>query len=343
MGTRSPLEKVPPLRTLADEAIARDGEISSLSEDQLVAGIEELRGRRNAVVLAHNYQIPIIQDIADFVGDSLQLAQQAAGTAADVIVFCGVHFMAETAAIICPGKKVLIPDPEAGCSLAESVTAGDVKRLRSEHPGAVFVAYVNTDAAVKAEVDWCCTSSNAVAVIEAIPPDREIVFLPDQYLGRYAAWRTGRRLHIWNGECHVHASIRLEDLEGRLAEHPGAHVLLHPECGCIAAVLDRLSDGSLPAERVFIASTGAMISHAQSCRASADVVGTEVGILHPLTRVGAGKQFVPARPDAVCSYMKAITLAKLYRSLRDEVHEVRVPEEIAARARASIERMLAVG
>ena len=224
-----------------------DVEIAGLDDAGLVAGIERLRRERNAVVLAHNYQIPPIQDLADYVGDSLQLAQQAAATTAEVIVFCGVHFMAETAAIISPDKRVLIPDLDAGCSLAQSVTADDVRRWRQDHPGAVVVAYVNTDADVKAEADYCCTSANAVKVIAAIPADREILFLPDQFLGRYIQHETGRHLHLWMGECHVHAAIRPEDVDTLLRDHPGAHLLLHPECSCVSQCLGRLAEGDLPA------------------------------------------------------------------------------------------------
>ena len=339
---RSPLVKVPPLHTVADDAITADAAITDMTDDELVAGIHQLRRDRNAVILAHNYQIPAVQDLADFVGDSLQLAQEAAATAADVIACCGVHFMAETAAILCPTKRVLIPDPEAGCSLAQSVTAADVRAWRREHPDAVVVAYVNTDAAVKAEVDYCCTSSNAVQVVSAIPEQREILFLPDQFLGLYIEHVTGRRLHLWLGECHVHASIRPEDIDALMAQYPDADLLLHPECGCVSQCLWRLAEGDLPVERTLVLSTGGMVRHARECTAAVDLVGTEVGMLHRLRKENPAKRFVPLREDAVCSYMKTITLPKLYRALRDDVYEVRVPEPIAHRARRAIERMVAV-
>jgi quinolinate synthase len=338
----SPLVTVPPLHTGADDAVGVDAEILHLDDAALVAGIGQLRRERNAVVLAHNYQLPAIQDLADFVGDSLQLAQQAATTSADVIVFCGVRFMAETAAIISPAKTVLIPDPEAGCSLAQSVTAADVRAWRDEHPGAVAVAYVNTDAEVKAEVDYCCTSANAVDIVAAIPSDREILFLPDQHLGRYVEHRTGRPMHLWPGECHVHAAIGLDDVNDVVARHPDADLLLHPECGCVSEDLWRLAEHGARSDRTFVLSTGGMVRHATSCQAAVDLVGTEVGMLHRLRQANPTTDFVPVRDDAVCSYMKTITLPKLYRALRDLVYEVRVPEAVATRACASIERMLAI-
>lgn len=339
----SALERVPLLHTREDDVVAADPEIAALDDVELVDGINRLRRERNAVVLAHNYQIPAIQDLADFVGDSLQLAHEAARSDAELILFCGVHFMAETAAITCPDKRVLIPDSEAGCSLAASVTAADVRRWRAEHPGAVVVAYVNTDATVKAEVDYCCTSSNAVQVVEAIPEDREILFLPDQFLGLYVQRRTGRSMRLWLGECHVHASIRPEDVDALMQRYPDADLLLHPECGCVSQCLWRLAEGDLPADRTLVLSTGGMVRHARECTAPVDLVGTEVGMLHRLHKENADKAFIPLREDAVCAYMKAITLAKLYRSLRDDVHEVSVPPDIADRARAAVDRMLAIG
>jgi quinolinate synthase len=338
---RSPLRRVPPLHTAADAAVAADPEIAGMCETDLVEAVNRLRAQRDAVILAHNYQIPAIQDLADFVGDSLQLAQQASATDASLIVFCGVHFMAETAALICPDKRVLIPDPAAGCSLAESVTADDVRRWRSEHPNGIVVAYVNTDAAVKAEVDVCCTSTNAVQVVAALPPDREVLFLPDQFLGLYVQRIIGRQLQLWLGECHVHAAIRAEDVNAMLARYPDADLLLHPECGCVSTCLWALAEGELPAERTHVLSTGGMVRHAHECPASVDLIGTEIGLLHRLRQENPTKKFVPLRRDAICSYMKAITLPKLYLSLRDDVHPVTVPAEIAVRARAAIDRMLA--
>jgi quinolinate synthase len=336
----SPLRRVPPLHTAAGRAVDTDAEIARMSAPELLDGIAVLRADRNAVILAHNYQIPAIQDLADFVGDSLQLSQQAATTDAGLIVFCGVHFMAETAAILCPAKRVLIPDPEASCSLAESVTADRVRAWKAEHPGATVVAYVNTDAAVKAEVDYCCTSSNARQVIDSIPMEQEILFLPDRFLGLYLQSVTGRRLHLWPGECHVHAAIGPADVDALFARHPGADLLLHPECGCVSQCLWRLAEGDLPAERTFVLSTGGMVAHARNCPRPVDLVGTETGMLHRLRQVNPAKTFVPLREDAVCSYMKTITVPKLYRALRDDVYPVTVPDPVARRARRAIDRML---
>lgn len=337
----SPLVAVPPLHTPADDAVEADPEIQAMDETELVAGVRRLRAARHAVLLAHNYQVPAVQDVADFVGDSLQLAQQAAVADAELLVLCGVHFMAETAALLNPERRVLTPEPSAGCSLAASVTAAAVRSWRAEHPGAVVVAYVNTDAEVKAEVDYCCTSANATQVVEAIPSDREILFLPDRFLGAYVRQRTGRHLTLWPGECHVHAAIGLEQVETLLARHPDAHLLLHPECGCVQDVLLHAVTGA-DGPRTFVLSTGGMSRHARRCRAAVDLVGTEVGMLHRLGSLNRSTSFVPVREDAVCSYMKATTLAKLYRALRDEVYEVSVPPAVAERARLPIERMLAV-
>jgi quinolinate synthase len=329
-------------RTDATRAVEEDDQIGRLGRTELLAGIERLRRERDAVVLAHNYQVPEVQDVADFVGDSLQLSQQAAATGASVIVFCGVHFMAETAAILCPDKQVLIPDLEAGCSLAATVTAAEVRAWRDEHPGAAVVAYVNTDAAVKAEADYCCTSSNAVDVVRSIPEGREVLFLPDMFLGLYVERMAGRKVHLWLGECHVHAGIRPEDVNAMLDRHPDADLLLHPECGCISSCLYAVAEGDLPAERTFVGGTGAMIAHARSCTAPVDLVGTEVGMLHRLRKEAPDRDFLPLRDDAVCEYMKTITLPKLYRSLRDLEYRVVVPDETAERARLAIERMMAV-
>jgi quinolinate synthase len=330
------------LDTEASRAVASDEEIARLDEAELLRRIDRLKRERRALLLAHNYQIPPIQDVADFVGDSLQLSQEAARTDAALIVFCGVHFMAETAAILCPDKTVLIPDAEAGCSLAAMATADQVRRWRAEHPGAVVVAYVNTAADVKAEVDYCCTSSNAVKVIEAIPRDREILFLPDFFLGLYVQRMSGRKLHLWMGECHVHAGIRPEDISAMWAEHPQADLLLHPECGCVSQCMFALAEGELPRERTFILGTGGMVRHARTCTAPVDLVATEVGLLHRLRRENPGKRFIPIREDAVCEYMKTITVPKLYRCLRDRVYEVHVAEPMATRARRAITRMLEI-
>jgi quinolinate synthase len=328
--------------TEATRAIEADAEIRELGDGDLVERIQALRRERDAVILAHNYQIPVIQDLADFVGDSLQLSQEAAKTGASRIVFCGVHFMAETAAILAPDKPVLIPDPEAGCSLASGVTAEDVQRWKADYPNAVVVSYVNTNADVKAESDYCCTSSNALAIVESIPEDREILFFPDMFLGAYIQSKTRRKLRLWLGECHVHAGIRPEHIREMMERHPDADLLLHPECGCVSQCMLALAEGDLPADRTHILSTGGMVRHARACRARADLVGTEVGLLYRLRKENPGKEFIPVREDAICEYMKTITLPKLYRSLRDLVYEVVVPKPIAARARAAIERMVAI-
>jgi quinolinate synthase len=307
-------------------------EIGTLREE-----VRELARTRNAVILAHNYQVPEVQDVADIVGDSLGLSRHAAATDAEVIVFCGVHFMAETAAIISPEKTVLIPDPDAGCSLAASITAADLRAWKAEHPGAVVVSYVNTTAEVKAESDYCCTSGNAQAVIEAIPADREILFLPDMYLGLWLERVTGRKLTIWLGECHVHAGIRPADIERWQAEAPDAELLVHPECGCASQAM------AFGNERTKILSTEGMVKFAQASPKERFLVATETGILHRLRREAPGKRFEPVREDAVCRFMKMITLEKVRDSLRDGKFEVTVEPETAARARGAIDRMLALG
>ena len=299
--------------------------------------IRKLARARDAVILAHNYQRPEVQDVADYVGDSLGLSQQAAATDAETIVFCGVHFMAETAAILCPEKTVLIPDLDAGCSLAASITAEQLRDWKSEHPGAVVVSYVNTTAEVKAESDYCCTSGNAQAVIEAIPPEQEILFLPDLFLGLWLERVTGRKLQIWLGECHVHAGIRPEDIERWQADAPDAELLVHPECGCASQAMAFAND------RTQILSTEKMIRFAKQSPRQRFLVATETGIIHRLQQEAPGKRFEPVRDDAVCKYMKMITLPKLRDALRELQPEVRVPAEIAARARVPIERMVAIG
>jgi len=303
----------------------------------LHAEIRALARERNAVLLAHNYQLPEVQDVADFVGDSLGLAREAAATGADEIVFCGVHFMAETAAIVCPGKTVLIPDPNAGCSLAASITAAELRAWKADHPGAVVVSYVNTTAEVKAESDYCCTSGNAQAVIEAIPRDREILFLPDLYLGLWLERVTGRKLRIWLGECHVHAGIRPADIERWTTEAPDAELLVHPECGCASQAM-AFANG-----RTKILSTEGMVRFARESERKRFLVATETGIIHRLEREAPGNRFEPVRGDAVCRFMKMITLEKVRDSLRDGKHVVTVEAEIAERARGAIDRMLALG
>jgi quinolinate synthase len=311
-------------------------------EAELMAEIADWKRRRRAVILAHNYQVGAVQDVADFVGDSLGLSRQAAQTAADVIVFCGVHFMAETASILSPDKTVLLPDPDAGCSLADTIDAERLRRWKAEHPGAVVVSYVNTSAEVKAESDYCCTSGNALKVVQAIPPDREILFLPDFFLGSWIQRVTGRRMHIWMGECHVHAGIHPERIGAVRQAHPDAELLVHPECGCTTSVLYYMEDGAIPREGAQVVSTEGMIQRAHASAAREFLVATETGILHRMRRDNPDKQFIPVSEDAVCPYMKKITLAKVRDALRDMRVEVRVPREMALRARAPIERMLAI-
>jgi quinolinate synthase len=308
--------------------------------------VRALARERDAVILAHNYQLPEIQDIADYVGDSLGLSQQAANADADTIVFCGVHFMAETASILCPEKRVLIPDPDAGCSLADSITAEQLREWKGRHPGAIVVMYVNTSAEVKAETDYCCTSANAVEVVEQIlhahGPDTEILFGPDMFLGAYVEKRIGRSLHVWDGECHVHAGIRPSDIAAVRAANPGADFLIHPECGCSTSVMEYVAAGDVEAEGVHMLSTGGMLRYAHEHHGGTAIVATETGMLHPLRRAAPDTDFIAANEAAHCRFMKMITLPKLRDALRDGVHEVRVPAEIADRARLAIERMVAI-
>jgi quinolinate synthase len=313
----------------------------------LSAEVRELARARDAVILAHNYQLPEIQDVADFVGDSLALSQQAARTQAATIAFCGVHFMAETASILSPERTVLIPDPDAGCSLSDSITAGQLAQWKAEHPGALVVMYVNTSAEVKALTDYCCTSANAVAVVRHIyatyGEDVEILFGPDMFLGAYVEREVGRRMHVWDGECHVHAGIRPADIDAARAAHPGAEFLIHPECGCTTSVMEYVAAGDVDAARVRMLSTGGMMRYAHEAAAGTSViVATEVGMLYPLRKAAPGVEFIAANPEASCRFMKMITLPKLRDALRDGVHEVAVPEEIAAAARLAIERMVAI-
>ena len=312
------------------------------------AEVRALAEERDAVILAHNYQVPEVQDIAHYVGDSLGLSRQAAASGESVIVFCGVHFMAETASILCPEKRVLIPDLDAGCSLADSITAQQLRAWKAEHPGAVVVMYVNTSAEVKAETDYCVTSSNAVKVVEHIyrehGDDTEILFGPDMFLGAYVEKRTGRRMHVWDGECHVHAGIRPSDIEEVRAAHPGADFLIHPECGCSTSVMEYVAAGDVDAAGVHMLSTGGMLDYAERAKPGGTaIVATETGMLHPLRQAAPDTEFIAANERASCRYMKMITLPKLRDSLRDLVHEVRVPPEIADRARIPIERMVAIG
>ena len=310
--------------------------------------VRELAAERNAVILAHNYQVPEVQQVADYVGDSLGLSQKAAVAGADTIAFCGVHFMAETASILSPDKTVLLPDKDAGCSLADSITADQLRQWKAENPGAIVVMYVNTTAEVKAETDYCVTSSNAVAVVEHIlrehGPDTDILFGPDMFLGAYVEKVVGRKLKVWVGECHVHAGIRPADIAAVRAENPGADFMIHPECGCSTSVMEYVASGDVDVENTHMLSTGGMIEHAKRSAADTFIVATETGMLHPLEEANPGKTFVPANRAAVCQYMKMITLTKLRDALlsEDDSYVVRVDPAIAERARIPIERMVAV-
>ena len=308
--------------------------------------VRALARERGAVILAHNYQLPEIQEIADYVGDSLGLSQQAAKADTELIVFCGVHFMAETASVLCPEKRVLIPDLEAGCSLADSISADQLLDWKARHPGAVVVMYVNTTAEVKAETDYCCTSANAVKVVEHIyrehGDDTEILFGPDMFLGAYVEKTLGRPMHVWDGECHVHAGIRPADIAAVRAAHPAADFLIHPECGCSTSVMEYVAAGDVSGEGIHMLSTGGMLRYAQDHRGGTAIVATETGMLHPLRQAAPDTEFIAANEAAHCRFMKMITLPKLRDALRDGVHEVKVPPEVADRARQPIERMVAI-
>jgi quinolinate synthase len=363
----------------AAEAVKDDltpAEIASLKDE-----VRALAKQRDAVILAHNYQVPEIQDVADYVGDSLGLSRQAAATDAAVIAFCGVHFMAETASVLCPEKTVLIPDLGAGCSLAASIDAEQLAAWRAEHPDGVVVMYVNTTAEVKALTDYCCTSANAVDVVRHIydtyGADTEILFGPDMWLGAYVEKQVGKPMHVWDGECHVHAGIRPADIEATRAAHPGADFLIHPECGCTTSVMEYVASGDISSEGVHMLSTGGMLGYAEhaesaiaggegtapgqveepglqgSSQAAAEnggpgkvreaIVATETGMLYPLQMAAPDVSFIAANPRAACVYMKMITLRKLRDALLEMKFEVRVPPEIAERARVPIDRMVAIG
>ncbi len=351
------------------------GSTPALSSEEIArmqAEVRALAAERGAVILAHNYQVPEVQDVADYVGDSLGLSRQAAAADGEVIVFCGVHFMAETASILCPEKTVLIPDLDAGCSLADSIDAGQLADWKAQYPQGVVVMYVNTTAEVKALTDYCCTSANAVDVVRHIyethGEDTEILFGPDMWLGAYVEKELGRRMHVWDGECHVHAGIRPADIEATRAAHPGADFLIHPECGCTTSVMEYVASGDVSADGVHMLSTGGMLKYAEAlervaggaaesvgapasspgngapqARPREAVVATEIGMLHPLRMAAPDVSFIPANPKASCKYMKMITLPKLRDALREMKYEVRVPEEIAVKARIPIDRMVALG
>jgi quinolinate synthase len=344
-------------------------EIADLQEE-----VRALAAERGALILAHNYQLPEVQDVADYVGDSLGLSRAAAAADGEVIVFCGVHFMAETASILCPDKTVLIPDLDAGCSLAESIDFDQLADWKAQYPDGVVVMYVNTTAEVKALTDYCCTSSNAVEVVRHIyathGPDTEILFGPDMWLGSYVEKELGKRMHVWDGECHVHAGIRPSDIDAIRAAHPGADFLIHPECGCSTSVMEYVAAGDVSAQGVHMLSTGGMLKYAKDAEHEAvaeeaaagqhadaeqdatgshvakrreAVVATEIGMLYPLRMAAPDIEFIPANAEAYCKYMRMITLPKLRDALREMQFEVRVPEDIATRARVPIDRMVALG
>jgi quinolinate synthase len=318
---------------------ATDPTIAALQDE-----IRQLAAERNAVVLAHNYERPEVQDVAHFVGDSLGLSREAAKTDAEVIVFCGVHFMAETAAVLSPKKTVLLPDLAAGCSLAATIDAEQLRLWKSEHPGAVVVSYVNTTAEVKAESDYCCTSGNAVEVVNAVPADKEILFLPDMFLGAHVRRVTGREnIHVWMGECHVHAGIDPENIRLQRELHPEAEFLIHPECGCSTSVIEAMSAGDVDPDGVHILSTEGMIKRPKESPADEFIVATEVGILHRLRRENPAKRFHAANERASCAYMKVTTLPKVRDALVRNQHRITVPPQVARRARKAIERMIAIG
>lgn len=308
----------------------------NMEREALREEVLRLKAERQAVILAHSYQLPEVQEVADFVGDSLGLAREAQRTRAKVIVFAGVHFMAETAAILNPEKTVLLPDLEAGCSLADSIRPEDIRAWKEAHPHGIVVAYVNTKAEVKALADVCVTSANAVEVVARLPEGRPIFFVPDMFLGAHVARATGRRLELFPGECHVHAGIREEHLKALMEAHPGAEFMIHPECGCGSSCLFLKPDAKM-------LSTEGMVRHAKKAEAKEFVVATEVGILHRLAKEAPGKTFIPVKPDAICEYMKKITLKKVYWSLKEMRHVIRVPEEVAKKARRALEAMVAVG
>jgi quinolinate synthase len=338
------------------------GALSDAEIAELQAEVRALAAERRAVILAHNYQVPEVQDVADYVGDSLGLSRRAAASVdAETIVFCGVHFMAETASILCPQKTVLIPDLDAGCSLADSIDFDQLAAWRAQYPQGVVVMYVNTTAEVKALTDYCCTSANAVDVVRHIydthGPDTEILFGPDMWLGAYVEKELGKRMHVWDGECHVHAGIRPADIAATRAAHPGADFLIHPECGCTTSIMEYVAAGDVSAEGVHMLSTGGMLKYAEHAASSPEgehdasaplarhqaVVATEIGMLYPLRRAAPDVDFIPANAEASCKYMKMITLPKLRDALREMQFEVSVPQDIAVRARVPIDRMVALG
>jgi quinolinate synthase len=312
----------------------------SVLNTELTREILRLKKEKNAVILAHNYQISQVQDVADFIGDSLKLSKMAAQTDASIIVFCGVHFMAETASIISPDKKVLIPDLDAGCSLASSINPQELLEWKKLNPDAIVVSYVNTSAEIKALSDYCCTSSNATKVVASIPLEKPILFLPDMFLGSYVAEMTKRKnIKIWPGECHVHAGIRSEDINNMLRHYKNAEFLVHPECSCTSSTLYHISKGDINKDTKILSTEG-MMKEAKTSTNNQFIVATETGMLYRMKMENPEKEFIPIKKDAVCKYMKKITIEKVYDSLLNEKYEVKVPLEIAKKAKIPIERML---
>lgn len=303
-----------------------------MSDQWIIKKITKLKKALNAVILAHNYQTGEIQKIADFLGDSLGLSRNAAASDADIIVFCGVHFMAETAAILSPEKMVLIPEPSAGCPMADMITAGDLRAMKAEHPGAITVAYVNSSAEIKAETDICCTSANAAEVVKSIPEDREVIFVPDRYLGSYVTHKTGRELILFPGYCPVHRLLKAETLENQKRVHPRARVMVHPEC---TPEVIALADDVL--------STSGMERTAAGGGDAEFIIGTEVDMVTRLRRDNPGKKFYPAFNQMICHDMKKITLEKVLRSLEEKRFQVTVPEEIREKALRSVNAMIGIG
>lgn len=315
----------------------------TLSMNQYIQEISSLKKERDAIILAHNYQLPEVQDVADFIGDSLALSRKAEKTNAKNIIFCGVHFMAETASIICPDKDVFIPDLNAGCSLASSINSTELMNWKKDHPDAIVVSYVNTSAEIKALSDYCCTSSNAVKVVNSIPSNNEILFLPDMFLGSYVSEVTKRKnMYIWPGECHVHAGIRAEDINKMMKQYQNAEFLVHPECSCTSSTMYHMSKGDILHEG-HILSTEGMMERAKNSPKTDFIVATETGILYRMQKENPSKNFIPIRKDAICQYMKKITIDKVYNSLVNNVYKVRVPKTTADKARSAIERMLSIG
>lgn len=312
-----------------------------MNKDYLFNEIKSLKEKKNAVILAHNYQVPEVQDIADFVGDSLGLSIEAGKTSADIIIFCGVHFMAETASIISPNKKVLIPDLEAGCSLASSINVQQLRNWKSKHPESVVVSYINTTAEIKAESDYCVTSSNAIKIVKSIASDKEILFLPDKYLGNYVQMVTGRKMIIWDGACHVHEKIGNIEFSDMQKKYPNSEFLIHPECGCSTSCLVR-SQTEPNGDKLKIFSTEGMMRHVSSSSSNEFVIATEIGIIHRMKKIAPDKSFYPVSEKSICEYMKMITLEKLYESLLYDRYEVKVPDYIVEKAIIPVKRMLTI-